>query len=139
MMSDYYANILINWSLRNQALTPPVAVYLGLFKALFDPTVNPPTSEVSGGAYARQLITFGAAANGRTLNTAAVVFPNPTADWGTTATPIIAIAIMEQSSGGNWMMAYHLCKPRIVLNGDPAPRFEINAIKVNFRKGMLNC
>jgi hypothetical protein len=59
-----------------------------------------------------------------------VTFPTPTANWATDAAPIIAVAVMDAASSGNWLVAHVLCKPRRVLSGDQAPTFKVNAIKI---------
>lgn len=104
--SDYLESALLNATLRNVAFTSPSAVYLALFTA--DVGEAGPGTEVSGGSYARQAITFGApaadagpATTTSCANTAAINFPTATANWGT----IGYWAIFDASSGGN--MLYH--------------------------------
>jgi len=110
--SDYYENKIIDHMLRNQAFTPPSTLYVALY------TVSPSDSgggtEVSGGSYARQAVTFTAASGGATSNSADIAFPQATADWGT----IVAVGIFDSSSGGNLLAWGTLTASKTVNNGD---------------------
>jgi len=80
--------------------TFPTTVYLALFTA--DPGVaGDLSSEVTGGSYARQPISWGTIALGSVANLLPVVFPLATASWGTVA----FAAVMDNSVGGNAL--YH--------------------------------
>lgn len=98
-MSNYLENALINGTLRATTYTAPSTVYLALY--LTDPTDADTGTEVSGGSYARQSITFGAPSNGLTSNSAPIEFPAATAPWGT----IGYIGIRDNLTGGN--LLYH--------------------------------
>lgn len=98
-MSNYLENALINATLRATTYTAPSTVYLALY--LTDPTDADTGTEVSGGSYARQSITFGAPSNGLTSNSAPIEFPAATAPWGT----IRYIGIRDNVTGGN--LLYH--------------------------------
>jgi hypothetical protein len=98
-MSDYLENALINATLRGTAWTAPTTVYLGLFTS--DPTDAKTGTEVSGGAYARQSITFSAPTNGASPSSADVLFPVATASWGT----VTHIGIFDAETTGN--LLYH--------------------------------
>ena len=110
--SDYLENKIIDHMLRNQAFTPPATVYVALFTSATTDAGG--GTEVSGGAYARQAVTLGAAAAGASSNSAAVTFPQATADWGT----ITHIAIMDASTGGNMLMHSILDASKTINNGD---------------------
>ena len=131
LISDYLSNLFLEASLRNSAYSQPAAVYAALLKAVPIRQTATPASEVSGGSYARQAMTFGAAANGRSLLSAAITFPTPTADWATASAPVVAVAIMDATSSGNWMYAAVVC-PKVILSGDPAPKLLIGGFKVFF-------
>lgn len=131
IISDYLANALLNHTFRNSAYTAPSTVYVALFTAIPVKQTAGPSGEVSGGSYARQAVTFGAAANGRVLNSAAVTFPAPTADWAAASGPIVAVALMDANSSGNFLVAVPVC-PRVVVNGDQPPKFDIGGLKVLF-------
>lgn len=98
-MSNYLENALINATLRNTAYTSPVTVYVALYTT--DPTDADSGTEVSGGAYARQAVTFGAPTDGVATNSAGVNFPTATANWGI----VTHIGIRDASTAGN--LLYH--------------------------------
>ena len=132
MISDYLANKLLDHVLKNgSSYTAPAPVYVALLKAIPIRQTPSPASEVTGGSYARQSLTVGAAADAKSFNSAAVTFPSPTADWAPASAPIVAVALMDDSSSGNWLFAAPVC-PFVVLNGDPAPTFKIGGILAAF-------
>jgi hypothetical protein len=111
-MSNYLENALINATLRNTSYTSPSVVYLGLYTS--DPTDADTGTEVSGGSYARQAITFGAPSNGVTTNTAAIEFPQATATWGTVGW----IGIEDALTGGNLLYHSPLDASKTIQSGD---------------------
>lgn len=98
-MSNYLENALINATLRNTSYTSPTTVYVALYTT--DPTDADTGTEVSGGSYARQSVTFGAPSNGVSTNTASVTFPTATGNWGT----ITHIGLRDALTTGN--LLYH--------------------------------
>lgn len=111
-MSNYLENALINVTLRNTAFTAPSVVYLALYTS--DPTDADTGTEVSGGSYARQSITFGAPSNGVTTNSADIIFPTATGSWGT----IGWVGIRDALSGGNLLYHSPLDTSKTVTSGD---------------------
>jgi hypothetical protein len=111
-MSTYLEDALINATLRNTSYTSPSVVYLGLYTS--DPTDADTGTEVSGGSYARQAITFGAPSNGVTTNTAAIEFPQATATWGTVGW----IGIEDALTGGNLLYHSPLDASKTIASGD---------------------
>jgi hypothetical protein len=111
-MSNFLENALINATLRNTSYTSPSVVYLGLYTS--DPTDADTGTEVSGGSYARQAITFGAPSNGVTTNTAAIEFPQATASWGTVGW----IGIEDALTGGNLLYHSPLDASKAIATGD---------------------
>ena len=111
-MSNFLETALINATLRNTAYTSPTAVYVGLFTS--DPTDADTGTEISGGSYARQAITFGAPSNGTSTNSAAVEFPQATADWGI----ISHVAIRDAVTSGNLLFHTALDASKTINNGD---------------------
>jgi len=111
-MSDYLENALINHILRNTPFPSPSTVYVALYTS--DPTDADTGTEVSGGSYARQAVTFGVPSNGTTSNTADVVFPVATADWGT----ITHIGLRDAATGGNLLFHAPLAVAKQILTGD---------------------
>jgi hypothetical protein len=111
-MSNYLEAALINATLRNTSYTSPAVVYLGLYTS--DPTDADSGSEVTGNAYARQAITFGAPSNGVTTNTAAIEFPQATGSWGT----ITHIGIEDALTSGNLLYHSPLDASKTIATGD---------------------
>ena len=111
-MSNFLENALINATLRNTSYTSPSVVYLGLYTS--DPTDADTGTEVSGGSYARQAITFGAPSNGVTTNTAAIEFPQATGNWGTVGW----IGIEDALTGGNLLYHSPLDASKAIATGD---------------------
>jgi hypothetical protein len=111
-MSNYLENALINATLRATTFTSPSVVYVGLYTA--DPTDAGSGTEVSGGSYARQSVTFGAPSNGVSTNSAAVEFPQCTSTWGT----ISHIGILDASTSGNLYYHTALDSSKTIETGD---------------------
>ncbi len=111
-MSNYLENALINATLRNTSYTSPTTVYLALYTS--DPTDADTGSEVSGNAYARQSITFGAPSDGVSTNSAAIEFPQATGAWGT----IAYIGIRDDVSAGNLLYHSPLDASKTIATGD---------------------
>lgn len=72
--------------------TPSSPLRVALYRV--SPTEAGGGTEVSGGSYARTVVTFSAASNGSITNSSDVVFPVATSSWGT----VVAIAIFDSSS-----------------------------------------
>ena len=111
-MSNYLENALINATLRNTAFTSPSVVYVGLYTS--DPTDADTGTEVTGGSYARQAVTFGAPSNGVSTNSAAIEFPQATGTWGTVGW----IGIEDASTGGNLLYHTALDASKTIATGD---------------------
>lgn len=111
-MSNYLENALINAVLRNTSYTSPATVYLALYTS--DPTDADTGTEVSGNAYVRQSITFGAPSNGVSTNSAAIEFPQATGSWGTVA----YIGIRDASTAGNLLFHTALDASKTIATGD---------------------
>lgn len=106
--TDYLENLIINYVLRT---TP---VYVGLLTAISGEAGT--GTEVTGGSYARQAITFAAPSNGTTSNTTDILFPTATAPWGT----IPYFAIFDSASGGNMLYYGTLSTTKIIGSADTA-------------------
>jgi len=98
-MSNYLENALINGTLRATSYTAPTTVYVALYTS--DPTDADTGTEVSGGSYARQSVTFAAPSNGVSTNSADITFPTATAAQGT----VTHIGIRDALTSGN--LLYH--------------------------------
>ena len=124
-MSNYLENALINATLRNTSYTSPAAVYLALYTD--DPTDADAGTEISGNAYVRQAITFGAPSDGVSTNSAAIEFPQATGSWGTVA----YIGIRDASTAGNLLFHTPLDTSKAIATGDVF-RVSIGSLSVAF-------
>lgn len=112
--SNFLEDKIIDKLLRNQAYTPPSAIYLALF------TVTPSDSgggtEVSGNAYARTAIVFSAPTPpGVTSNNADVTFPTASGgNWGT----VVAVGVFDAATSGNLLLWGALTVSKTVNDGD---------------------
>lgn len=124
-MSNYLENALINATLRNTSYTSPTTVYLALYTS--DPTDADTGTEVSGGSYARQAITFGAPSNGVSTNSAAIEFPQAGGSWGT----VSYVGIRDASTAGNLLFHTALDASKTIATGDVF-RVAIGSLSVAF-------
>lgn len=123
--SDYLENAILDYVFRNTGAPTSTTVYLSLHTTP-GPTDAGSANEITGvGNYARQPITFGAAAAGAISNTAAVSFgPVTGANFG----DIVAIGIWDAVTGGN-MVAWDGITTATVNIGDTL-NFAIGAINI---------
>jgi len=122
------------WIAIKQGL-PKRAHFMALFTAA--PGETGGGTEVTGGSYARDQFdpvdanwnaSVPAGAAGRNDNLLAITFPAPTANWGV----VSDMAIMDRSTGGNYIMYSPLTTSKTVNNADPAPNFAIGALDIDF-------
>jgi hypothetical protein len=110
--TNYLEAKLLDHVLTNTSFSSPTTVYAGLF------TVAPDDSgggtEVSGGSYARQEMSFSAASGGATTTDADINFPQATADWGT----VVAVGIHDALTSGNLLMYTDLTTSKAIATGD---------------------
>lgn len=111
-MSTYLENAMVNAVLRNTTYTSPATVYVALFTT--DPTDAGTGTEVSGNAYQRTAVTFGAPSSGVSTNSGAVTFPTATGSWGT----VTHIGIMDASTIGNLLFHTALDTSKTITSGD---------------------
>jgi hypothetical protein len=118
--SDYLEEALLNHCLRHVAYTSPTTVYCALYTA--DPTdANVTANEVvttGGSLYARQAITFAAAANpGGTCTTSAdLTFPVAGSNWGTVTH--VGITDNATRATGNLLFYGQLDTSKTINTGD---------------------
>ena len=96
-------NKVINSFLRNIAYVPAATVYLALFTTATSPSA--PGTEVTGGSYARQPVTFSAPVSGATASSSSETFPNMP------AATITHAALMDAAAGGNMLYQGPLLTP----------------------------
>lgn len=111
-ISNYLENALINGTLRGTTYTAPTTTYLALYTN--DPTDADTGTEITGGSYVRQAITFSSPSNGATSNSSAIEFPQATADWGT----ITHVGIRDAVTSGNLLYHTPLDTSKAIANGD---------------------
>jgi hypothetical protein len=112
--SDYLENKVLDHVLKNTSFSQPTNLYLGLWTADDGLESGTLTSEVSGGSYSRQSITFGAASGGSASTSSTVTFPAATANWGT----IAYVAIMDASTSGNVLFHGSVTTSKTIESGD---------------------
>lgn len=125
--SNYLETALFNHVFRNTAYTSPSTLYLALFTSTAtaaDLEAGTLTNEVSGGSYARQVVTFGAPTNGAGSNSGTITFPTASALWGT----IRFAAVMDASSSGN-LLWYAQMTSDITINSGNS--FQFNTASVS--------
>jgi hypothetical protein len=112
--SDYLENKVLDHVLKNTSFSQPTNLYLGLWTSDDGLESGTLTSEVSGGSYSRQSITFGAASGGSASTSSTVTFPAATANWGT----IAYVAIMDASTSGNVLFHGSVTTSKTIESGD---------------------
>lgn len=121
--SNYLENKVLGHVFGGAAYTAPTTLYVGLFTS--DPGEAGAGTEVSGGSYARQTITF-TVTGSQASSSAAVEFPTATASWGT----ITYAAVYDAVSGGNLLASGALTTSKTIDSGDvfriPSGDFDID-------------
>ena len=113
--TNFLENAVLGHVFGSTTYTKPATRYVGLFTAA--PGETGGGTEVSGGAYARQVagnftITSGNPSNA--TNPAAIEFPTATANWGT----VTHVGIFDALTGGNLLAYAALTTSRTIQNGD---------------------
>lgn len=114
--STYLANKIANHVYRATSYTSPAAVYAALFTStatLAEIKAGTLTNEVTGGAYARVAVTFGAPTDGDG-SASTVTFTTASAGWGT----IRFVAIMDASTAGNVLTYAQLSSDVVISSGN---------------------
>jgi hypothetical protein len=119
--SNYLENTILDYIFSNAVYTPTDDVYLALFNntsgnAATNLEAGTLTDEVSasGTAYARQVVTFGAASGGIAANDITVTFPAATASWGS----VTHVAIMDADTAGNVLFYGAVTTAKTIDTGD---------------------
>ena len=111
-LSNYLENKLLDHVLRGTSYTSPTTVYVGLYTS--DPQDDNSGTEVSGGSYARQVLSVTTASAGIVTSSSDVTFPQATANWGT----ISHIGILDALTSGNLLMHTELTTSKTIELGD---------------------
>lgn len=141
-VGDAFANSLIDLLFRGVTYTFPATLYVALYKVA-PSSADAGGTEVSGGSYARVAITpsltslsgtqsagsttASSGVAGRSSNNAAIVFPAPTANWGT----VVAAALRDASTGGTLLYVIALGTPQTITSAGPAPTFDPNTLGIS--------
>lgn len=110
--SNYLKGKVVEEVLRNVGYTPAATVYLALYTT--NPTVADTGTEVTGGSYARQAVTFGAQSGGAVSNSGEVSFT------GLPAATITHFGIRDASTSGNLLYFGALSSAIITSSGSEA-------------------
>jgi hypothetical protein len=112
--SDYLEDKVLDHVFGGVAYTAPATLYVALYTVAPDDTGG--GTEVTGGSYARQSGTFTVSGTNPTTATtsAAIEYPTATADYGT----VVAVGILDASSGGNLLAYANLDTSKVVSTGD---------------------
>jgi hypothetical protein len=109
--SNYLETEVLEWAFTNAGGTRPTAWYLALFTAA--PSDTGGGTEVSGGGYARQAVTFTVSGN-TASNNAAIEYPTATANYGT----VTHIGVFDASTSGNLLAHAALTTSKSIETGD---------------------
>lgn len=133
--ANFLEDAVLNHVLRGVAFpTLGASTHVALFTAA--PSDAGGGTEVTGGAYARVAVArattaWAAPADNagaqQTSNSAAVTFPNPTANWGT----ITHFGIYDAATAGNLLYWGAFATSRAINNGDTDVRFAAGTLAVN--------
>lgn len=110
-LSNTFETRVLTWLFTGDAVTRPSSLYVALFTS--NPAEDASGTEVSGGAYARQSVTFTVSGN-TASNTAAIEFPTATASYGT----VTHVGVFDASSAGNLIAYAALTTSKAIDTGD---------------------
>ena len=122
--SNYLEGKILDHVLRVSAFSQPTALYVALYTS--DPGDSDSGTEVSGGGYARVSVSFGAASNGTSSNSAAVEFPTATSSWGT----IVSVGIRDAATGGN-LLFYGSLTQSVSIGANETLRFPVGNLSIS--------
>lgn len=108
--SNYLENKVLDHVLKNTTYTSPATVYCALLTATASESAS--GTEVSGGSYARQAVTFSAASSGESHNTADVVFTLMP------AATVTHFGIFDASTAGNLLYYGTFAASKTTTSGD---------------------
>lgn len=119
---------------RTATWSKPAGIFIGLITAVTDAEAGSVT-EVSGGSYARVEVDQldaewdpPAGGNKTFANANDVVFPVPSAGWGT----VTHFGVWDASSGGDLLIVASLTASRVISTSDPAPTFAAGDLQIIF-------
>ena len=110
-LSNTFETHTLNYLFTATSVTRPTAWYVALFTS--NPDEDASGTEVSGGAYARQSVSFTVSGN-TASNTAALEFPTATASYGT----VTHVGVFDAASSGNLIAYAALTTSKAIDTGD---------------------
>lgn len=109
--SNSFETTVLTWAFTTSAATRPTTWFIALYTVA--PGETGGGTEVTGGSYARQAVTF--TVTGDTAsNNANVEWPAATAGWGS----VVAVGVFDASTAGNLLAYANLTTSRTVNSGD---------------------
>ena len=109
--SNTFESRVLTWVFTNSSATRPTAWFVALYTGA--PSDAGGGTEVSGGAYARQAVTFSVSGDTAT-NSGAIEYPTATAGYGT----VTHVGIFDASTGGNLIAYAALTASKTIDTGD---------------------
>jgi len=109
--SDTFETTVLTWVFTTSSATRPTEWHIALYTA--SPSDPGGGTEVSGGAYARQAVTFTVSGN-TASNNAAIEWPVATAAYGT----VTDVGVFDASTGGNLIAYAALTTSKAIDTGD---------------------
>lgn len=112
--TDYLERKLLDHALGTTTYTKPTSVYISLHTA--DPTDAATSTEVTGGSYARKIMTFSAAATVTSVTSA-----SNASDIVWTSLPsttVTHVAIFDALTTGNMLYYAPLTASKVIASGD---------------------
>jgi hypothetical protein len=109
--SDTFETTVLTWVFTTSSATRPTEWHIALYTA--SPSDPGGGTEVSGGGYARQSVTFTVSGN-TASNTAAIEWPVATAGYGT----VTDVGVFDAASGGNLIAYAALTTSKAIDTGD---------------------
>lgn len=127
--SDFLEDEILDHLLGNASYSAPATTYIALFTAT--PSDSGGGTEVTGGSYARVAFTnnatnWPAASGGAKANGVEILFPTPSANWGT----VDSFGIFDAATTGNLLYWGTVSPSKTINDGDSAPSFAIGDLDV---------
>jgi len=115
-MGNWMEASVLNEYFRGNSVTPPTTLYLALYTS--DPTSADTGTEITGGSYARQVVTFAAptvqGTKSQIVSNITLTYPLATANWGDVA----YWAIRTAATGGNMLAYGAFSQVKTIASGD---------------------
>ena len=110
-LTNTFETETLEWLFTSTTVTRPTAWYIGLYTVA--PTDTGGGTEVSGSAYAREVVTFSVTGDTAT-NGSAIEWETATGTWGV----ITAIGVFDALTSGNLIAYGNLTDTKTITTGD---------------------